>query len=281
MESPFDFFPSALIALHEGELERARSLSERALAFRGEAQGLKSYHAIIATADLWDGDAQAAVVNFERAEHYADSSGAEDPSMHHWAPDYVEALLQVGRIDEAAQLASDWDAAAQRLGRDRVIAQAVRCRGLIAAARGEIPAAIGFLEEAVRRHEDVGDPFGRARAELALGVNRRRAKQKRSAREALEVARAGFEALGAATWAEAARAELARIGGRTRIAGLTPSELSVAKLVAAGRTNREIASTLFLGERTVASHLTHIYSKLGIRSRAELAGQFASKVQTS
>jgi len=80
---------------------------------------------------------------------------------------------------------------------------------------------------------------------------------------------------------EAARSELARIGGRSRISGLSPSELSVAALVAEGRTNREIASSLFLGERTVASHLTHIYSKLGIRSRTELARQFASKVQTS
>ncbi|HUG29222.1 MAG TPA: AAA family ATPase [Candidatus Limnocylindria bacterium] len=281
METPFDFFPSALIALHKGELERARSLSERALALGGEGAGLKSYHAIISVADLRDGDADAAIVNFERAASNADGAGSEDPSMRHWVPEYVEALVQIGRIDEAAELTSDWEAAAHRLGRDRVIAQAVRCRGLISAARGDIPTAITLLEEAVRRHHDVGDPFGRARAELALGVNRRRAKQKRSAREALEAARAGFEALGAATWAGVARSELARIGGRTRIAGLSPSELSVAELVAAGRTNREIASTLFLGERTVAGHLTHIYAKLGIRSRTELARNFAGKVETS
>lgn len=281
MESPFDFFPSALVALHTGQLERARSLSERALTLGGPGQALKSYHAIIGASDLWQGDPQAAIVNFERAESNADSAGSEDPSMRHWVPDYVEALLQVGRVAEAADLTGDWEGTAHRLARSRVLAQAVRCRGLIAAARGDIPTAIGLLEEAVRRHEDVGDPFGRARATFALGVNRRRAKQKRPAREALEAARAGFEALGAARWAEAAGSELARIGGRTRIAGLTPSELSVAELVAEGRTNREIASALFLGERTVASHLTHIYAKLGIRSRTELARQFASKVQTS
>jgi DNA-binding CsgD family transcriptional regulator len=80
----------------------------------------------------------------------------------------------------------------------------------------------------------------------------------------------GFEALGAASWAAAARAELARIGGRERIEGLSPSELRVAELVADGLTNREIAAALFLGERTVASHLTHVYSKLGLRSRSEL-----------
>jgi len=84
------------------------------------------------------------------------------------------------------------------------------------------------------------------------------------------VQREAFEELGAATWTARARAELGRIGGRTRAEGLTAAERRVAELVAAGRTNREVAAELFLGERTVASHLTHIYAKLGIRSRTEL-----------
>ena len=82
---------------------------------------------------------------------------------------------------------------------------------------------------------------------------------------------AGFEELGAAGWAEKARAELGRIGGRTRVEGLTPAERRVAALVAEGRTNREVAAALFLAERTVASHLSHVYAKLGVRSRTELA----------
>ena len=281
IESPFDFLPSALIAQHKGELGRARSLAERAVSMDGEAQAHKSYFGIIGACDLWSGAPEAAIVHFARAEQASDAVGSEDPSMRHWLPEYVEALLQLGRIDEAASLTADWENAAHRLGRERVLAQAVRCRGLIAAARSDVPTAIELLEEATILHLDVRDPFGRARAQLALGVNRRRARQKRSAREALEAALAGFQALGAASWAAAARSELARIGGRSRISGLSPSELSVAALVAEGRTNREIASSLFLGERTVASHLTHIYSKLGIRSRTELARQFASKVQTS
>jgi DNA-binding CsgD family transcriptional regulator len=291
VESPFDFFPSALLALHKGEFERARSISERALSMDGEAQALKAYFGIIGACDVWSGAPQAAIVQFERAEQAADAGGSEDPSMRHWLPDYVEALLLLGRIEEAADLTSDWELAARRLSRDRVLAQAVRCRGLIAAARGDIPTAIGLLEDAVSRHRAVGDPFGQARAELALGANRRRAQQKRSAREALEAAVARFEELGAATWATIARSELARIGGRTRLTGLSPSELSVAALVAEGRTNREIASILSLGERTIASHLTSIYAKLGFRSRTELARKFvpppalplesAGKVQTS
>ena len=66
------------------------------------------------------------------------------------------------------------------------------------------------------------------------------------------------------------------MGGRTREEGLTGAERRVALLVAEGRTNREVAAALFLGERTVSSHLTHIYAKLGVRSRTELA----RKVQT-
>jgi DNA-binding NarL/FixJ family response regulator len=107
-------------------------------------------------------------------------------------------------------------------------------------------------------------------------VVRRRARQKRTARAALKAALARFEALGAASWAAVARAELARIGGRQRMEGLSPSELRVATLVAEGRTNREVASALFLSKTTVASHLSRTYAKLGVRSRTELTRQMLS-----
>jgi DNA-binding CsgD family transcriptional regulator len=134
---------------------------------------------------------------------------------------------------------------------------------------------VRWLDEAVRRHPAVGDPFGRARALLALGGVRRRQRQKRLARTALDAALESFEALGAATWVARTRDELGRLGGRRRMDDLSPSERRVAELVAEGRTNREIASALFLSERTVASHLTHVYGKLGIRSRTELARHLA------
>jgi DNA-binding CsgD family transcriptional regulator len=72
-------------------------------------------------------------------------------------------------------------------------------------------------------------------------------------------------------WTRRARAELGRIGGRTREEGLTAAERRVASLVADGRTNREVAAALSLGERTVETHLTHVYAKLGVRTRTELA----------
>jgi DNA-binding CsgD family transcriptional regulator len=165
----------------------------------------------------------------------------------------------------------EWEANAVRVGRTWVLAQVTRCRGLIAAACGEVERAQALLEQAVDELAAVADPFGRARALLALGIVRRRARQKRAAREAIEAAVAGFEEIGAAGWAERARTELGAIGGRTRSTGLSAAERRVAELVAEGRTNREVAAALVLGERTVETHLTHIYAKLGVRSRTELA----------
>jgi DNA-binding CsgD family transcriptional regulator len=130
-------------------------------------------------------------------------------------------------------------------------------------------------------HERVHDTFGRARGLLALGVVRRRQRQKRAARAAIGAALAGFEELGAATWVAKARAELGRLGGRTRTEGLTPAERRVAALVAEGRTNREVAAALFVGERTVETHLSHVYAKLGVRSRTELARTFRADEQSS
>jgi DNA-binding CsgD family transcriptional regulator len=162
-----------------------------------------------------------------------------------------------------------------------VLAHVKRCRGLVAAKRADIAAAAVLLEDAVALHEALGDVFGRARALLALGGVRRRERQKRAARDAIEEALRGFEQLGAATWTEKARSELGRIGGRTRERGLTAAERRVAALVSEGRTNKEVAAELFLGERTVETHLSHVYAKLGIRSRAELARTFRPDEQSS
>jgi DNA-binding CsgD family transcriptional regulator len=272
MEWPPNFFLIALVAAHRGEFERARDATERggALADRQGAlfAGLVAVPGLV---DFWSGDAPAAAESFAAAEQTANARGWREPNMRWWRADYIEALLELGRMDDAVSLLDVWEADAARVGREWVLAQVTRCRGLLAAAKADVEQAQSLLEEAVGKHEAVGDPFGRARALLALGLVRRRARQKRAARDAIEAALAEFAELGAVSWAARARAELGRVGGRTRIEGLTPAERRVADLVAGGQTNREVAATLFLGERTVASHLTHIYAKLGVRSRTELA----------
>ncbi|TMM30265.1 MAG: helix-turn-helix transcriptional regulator, partial [Actinobacteria bacterium] len=230
---------------------------------------------------LWSGDAAAGADHLEEADRQAQVLGWGSPDARPWTADYAEALLELGRVDEAVRVVDRWEADASRLARDRVLAHVTRCRGLVAAARGAVDEAVALLEHAVERHDEAGDAFGRARALLALGVVRRRARQKRAARDAISAALAVFEQLGAATWIEKAGAELGRIGGRTRAKGLTAAERRVAALVAEGRTNREVAAALFLGERTVETHLSHVYAKLGVRSRAELARTFRADEQSS
>jgi DNA-binding CsgD family transcriptional regulator len=273
IEIPQHHLPTAWIAVHRGQLDLARETSMRALDLAERHFGLHPpYHlAVIGLVALWRGDASTGAEWLGRAHARALELGWFEPANRPWTDDYVDALLELGRIDAAVEALERWEADARRLVRTRILARAHRCRGQIAAARGEIDKGIVMLEEAAVRHGELGDPYGRARALLALGVVRRRARQKRAAREAIAEALVGFEQLGAATWIERAKSELGSIGGRTREEGLTPAEQRVAALVAAGRTNREVAAALFLGERTVASHLTHIYAKLGIRSRTELA----------
>ena len=278
VEKNQDYIPIAWIAAYRGELELARDEADQGLKLCEEQIGFHPplLQAVPGLVALWHGDAATAAELLGTADRQAKRLGWGAPDARPWTADYVEALLELGRIDDAVRIVDAWEADAVRLARRWSLAQVTGSRGLVAAAQGNIHGAASLLERAVAEHEQVGDPYGRARALLALGVARRRARKKRPARDALEAALAAFEVLGASIWVDKARRELGRIGGRTREEGLTAAEKRVAALVAEGRTNSEVAAALFLGERTVASHLTHIYAKLGVRSRTELA----RKVQT-
>jgi DNA-binding CsgD family transcriptional regulator len=253
---PTVVFLLLLIAAHVGDFDRANELAERF--DRSSTWGLVKF---------WRGHAAEAVECFATGK--GDDSAIRDPTMTWVYGEYAEALLRLGRIEAAVELLDRWEEAAVRVGRSWALARITRGRGLVAAARGHVDEAQMHLERAVEQAVD--DPFGRARALLSLGTVRRRARQKRAARDAIEAALEAFERMGAAGWAITARGELGGIGGRTRAEGLSPAERRVAELVANGRTNREVAAALVLGERTVETHLTHIYAKLGVRSRTELA----------
>jgi DNA-binding CsgD family transcriptional regulator len=272
-----------LLAAYEGDEGAARALAEQTLSHtdtEGEAEASVRFtsweiRSLLALLDHWGGHPGVAVEHFEAVDREQRASGFRGLASFRSRAEYVEALLQLGRVDEAGAILADWEEAAVRQGSSWELAGAARCRGLLAAAAGAHEEAAVLLEAAVARHESVGDRFGRSRALLSLGLVRRGGSLKRAAREAIEAALAGFEQLGARGWEEKARAELGRIGGRSRDGGLTPAERRVAALVAEGRTNREVAAALFLGERTVETHLTHVYAKLGIRSRTELARTYS------
>jgi DNA-binding CsgD family transcriptional regulator len=143
------------------------------------------------------------------------------------------------------------------------------------------------LLEALSWHERANQPFEEARTRLCLGEHLRRRRRLAEAREALADARRTFVRLGASAWVARADAELRAAGtrpsgrqppasggpaapGRAAPPRLTPQEMQVALVVAAGATNAEAATQLFLSPKTIEYHLSNAYRKLGIRSRAEL-----------
>ena len=201
-----------------------------------------------------------------------------EPAQRLELGDLLEALIAVGELDEADEILATWEARAGALDRAWALAILARCRALLLAARGDLAGAFASFERALAEHARSTDPFHHARTLLALGRTQRRAKQRGAARTTLEDALARFERLGAPLWAEQTRAELARIGGRAPSRGeLTEAERRIARLVAKGSTNREVAAALFLTEHSVETALTRVYHKLGVRSRAELAHLLAAK----
>lgn len=225
--------------------------------------------------ELSRGNLRAADEYLRPLPAYLVSFGWDDPADQLW-PDAIETLVGLGELDEARSLLELFEERAQRLAGPWPLAAAARCRGLLAAAEGDIAGAFESFSRSLAEHERTESPFERARTLLALGSVRRRGKQKRAAREALEQAMAAFEQLGARLWAERAREELARVSGRRPSRSeLTETEERVARLAAQGRSNKEIAAALFVTVHTVEAHLVHVYRKLGIRSRGELAARLA------
>jgi DNA-binding NarL/FixJ family response regulator len=119
---------------------------------------------------------------------------------------------------------------------------------------------------------EVGWPLELGRSLLALGTVQRRSRKKQAARRTLDEAVLIFGALGARLWAERARRELGRIGGRKAAReGLSTTETEIVELVVAGRSNKEVAQALHLSPKTVEWNLSKVYRKLGVHSRTELA----------
>jgi len=266
----------ALIEADLGLVEEARVTTEGALAF---SRAASPFYTMVPLAVL--GHLELALGNPEAAgDHLRDlpekllAGGMNDPTQLLWA-DAIEALIALGELERARAYLDPYELHARRLGSPLAMEGVLRCRGLLAAAEGELEASFEVFESCLLEQPEPLWPFERGRTLLCLGVVRRQAQQKRASREALEQALAIFEELGARLWAEKARAELRRISGRRPAdEELTETERQVAVLAGQGRTNKEIAAELFMGVSTVEAHLSHVYRKLGIR-RAELATRLA------
>jgi DNA-binding NarL/FixJ family response regulator len=273
---------ASLVAAHRADVDAARATAATSLAATREA-GDRWSEALARSAlgflELSTGDPVAAIAEFEPVDTFASAQALTEPRQWRYLPDYVEALVAAGDTARARSRLNRLERWAQDAGTHWPAALAARARGLVAESEGDREGALEAHAAALAHHEALPLPFDRARTLLALGAAQRRARRKREARSSLQEAAEVLERLGAPLWAARAREELGRISGRGPAGGtLTASERRVAELVAQGRKNREIAAELVVTPRTVEAHLTRIYAKLGVRSRAELVRRLASSV---
>jgi DNA-binding CsgD family transcriptional regulator len=273
-------FAVGLVEAHLGRTDTARLEALEGLRVAeaaGEILLLIPNLSVLGFLELSLGRPAEADAYLSRAVELERSMGVREPAYFRVVPDEVEALVALGRLDEAEALLAPFEEAGKNLDRAWIIATGARCRALALAARGDLAGASAAADEAIREHDRLPLPFELGRTLLVRGAVERRAKRKREARDTLTKASEVFDGLGAALWVERAREELARIGGRAPSSlDLTPTEDKVAALVALGNTNREVADALFVSIHTVEANLKRIYRKLGVRSRTELASKFRS-----
>jgi DNA-binding CsgD family transcriptional regulator len=188
--------------------------------------------------------------------------------------DGIESAVLAGRRDEALRWLAPLEAFGSATGAAWSLARAAHGHALLSV--GEVAEA--YFDEALSHHERARRPFERARTLLAYGEFLRRARRRGTARAPLETALDVFESLGASPWTERARMELRACGQTARsrdpstLLQLTAQEIQVARFVARGLPTREVAAQMFLSPRTIDYHLRNVFTKLGVSSRAELAG---------
>jgi DNA-binding CsgD family transcriptional regulator len=222
-------------------------------------------------------DAVRELHTLEQAERDWDN---RNPGWTTWRSRAAVVQHRLGEWEKAEDLAAEDVRAARAFGAPRALGIALRTTALV--ARED---RIDQLREAAEVLERSEARLEHARTLVELGASLRRSGHRSDARQPLTV---GFELAGecgAVALADRARHELATTGvrlpgpGKNGRVALTPSELRVATLASDGLTNREIAQALYLSPKTVEMHMSHVYDKLGVRSRVRLAA--ALRAQTT
>lgn len=191
-------------------------------------------------------------------------------------PHFVEAAVRTGQTERARQALDAYRRWAETADSASALALVARCEALLR----DGAEAEEYFAEALRRHEQDRRDFDYAHTLLLYGSFLRRSRKPTAAREHLYNSLESFQRLNAHAWSERATSELRSAGEVVRpqetptLDQLSPQQLQIARFVAQGATNREVAAQLFLSPRTVDHHLRNIFAKLGIRSRVELARLF-------
>jgi len=199
------------------------------------------------------------------------------PGIFNWRAMEVAALIDLGRLDEAGAALDEFEAAIPRSGLPSAALALARCRGNLAVARGNHSYADDEFTQAHAMEALVSMPFEHALLALDDGRRLRKAGARPAAVAQLERAHHLFSDLGADPYVQGCSTELAALqvtvapGSPATLLGLSRAELAVARLVATGLTNKEVASELYVSVKTVEYHLRNSYIKLDISSRRALA----------
>ena len=269
--------PLAMTYALIGEHRRARELAGNGLEAAEATDDFWfriSHRAILGLVALAQGESQQAVDVLGPAWTLMLERGLGDLSLFPVGHVLGEALVGVGRLDDAAHVVETLRTSpVGALPWSR--AMAARCAALIASARGSHDRARAEIALALAAHDDLPEPFEQARTLHIAGRIERAARRWGAARVVLGQALDRFDALGAAAWTERVGADLARLPGRRRNDDqtLTLRERDVAELAANGMTNKQIAARLFISVATVEANLSKVYAKLQLRSRVELAAR--------
>lgn len=276
---PATLYSLALVRAHRGQVQDARQLASEALALCDRTTNVpltSMADSVLGFVALSLDDHQAAHSHLARIASASAAVGLGEPSVVKFLPDEIEALAALGELDLARAYTRQLEARGKSLGRPWALATAARCRAHLAAVDGDLQGARAACEQALSHHERLPMPFELGRTLLVKGMIERRSRHKSGARDSFGQALSIFEYLGAPLWAGKARRELSKIVTGRPADGLTETEHRVATLVAQGQTNREVASAMFVTVNTVQTHVRHIFQKLGVRSRTELAARLLS-----
>jgi DNA-binding CsgD family transcriptional regulator len=182
-------------------------------------------------------------------------------------PSYVEVMLACGEVEEARRACRELETIAEAHRSDLLRAMSVEARGALALAEGDPQSALGALRESGHTWQELEAPYEAARVRVLVGLACRTAGDEDTAKWEFDAARGVFEGLGAVP--DVARVDSLATSPQAAAAhGLTQRELQVLRLVARGATNRSIAAELVLSDRTIDRHVSNIFAKLRVSSRA-------------